>query len=125
MVYSLAHWLAWLAVAMQALFGAFEIFAPRTVFDAVFPTYYDTSSAPTWVETEKLARNMGLYNWFLALGLLLSLTGCLGFPPISQFFLFCVGVAGVFGLFSVGHSMAFWAQMVLGLVPFLLLFRGF
>jgi putative membrane protein len=90
------------------------------VFDRVFTTYYDTRAAPAWHETEKLARNMGLYNWFLALGLLLTLTGRLGGVPTSQFFLSCVAMAGVFGLFSVGPSKAFLVQLVLGLLTLLL-----
>jgi uncharacterized membrane protein len=116
--------LAWLVVAMQALFGALEIFAPRWVFDRVFADYFRTRDAPVWFETEKLARNMGLYNWFLALGLLLSLVGHLGGRSTSQFFFLCVAVAGVFGVFSVGPSKAFIAQLVLGLAASVLfLFR--
>jgi uncharacterized membrane protein len=41
-------------------------------------------------------------NWFLALGLLLSLKERLGDGSTSHFFLSCVAVAGFFGLFSVG-----------------------
>jgi putative membrane protein len=113
--------LAWLVVAMQVGFGALEMFAPRWVFDRVFAAYYDTRAAPVWIETEKLARNMGLYNWFLALGLLLSLVGQLGGVPTSQFFLLCVAVAGAFGLFSVSWSTAFLVQLGLGVVTFVLL----
>src|SRR4051812_12037227 len=64
-------------VVMQFGFGVAEMFWPRWVFERVFPSYYDTRSSPVWAETEKLARNMGLYNWFLALGLLLSAIGLL------------------------------------------------
>jgi putative membrane protein len=113
---SAARVLAWLVVAMQTGFGMLEMFAPRWVFDRVFVTYRTTSTAPVWVETEKLAHNMGLYNWFLALGLLLSLMGRLGGVPTSQFFLLCVVVAGAFGLFSVGLSTAFSVQLTLGLL---------
>jgi putative membrane protein len=116
--------LAWFVVLMQAGFGALEMFAPRWVFERVFDNYFRTRENPVWYETEKLARNMGLYNWFLALGLLLSLAGCLGGPPTSRFFFLCVAVAGIFGLFSVGPSRAFIAQLVLGLAAFVLfLFR--
>src|SRR5258708_4211185 len=113
-----AYLLAGFVVAIQTGFGALEIFSPRFVFDRGFVTYYDTRTAAVWLETEKLARNMGLYNWFLASGLLLSLTGQLGGVPTSRFFLLCVAVAGVFGLFSVGPSKAFVAQLVLGLAAF-------
>jgi putative membrane protein len=119
-----SYWLAWFVVAIQTAFGALEIFSPRFVFDRVFVTYYDTRTAPVWHQTEKLARNMGLYNWFLALGLLLSLTGRVGGVPTAQFFLSCVAVAGVFGLFSVGPSKAFVAQLVLGLMTLLLSLYG-
>jgi uncharacterized membrane protein len=122
---SVAYVLAWLVVAMQAAFGALEMFAPRWVFGRVFVTYADTSGVSVWAETERLARNMGLYNWFLALGLLLSLVGWLGSVPTTQFFLLCVAVAGVFGLFSVGLSKAFGAQLILGLAAFVLMVQHF
>jgi putative membrane protein len=112
--------LAWLVVTMQIGFGALEMFAPRWVFDRVFPSYANTRAAPVWIETEKLTRNMGLYNWFLALGLLLSLAGHLDGVPTSRFFLLCVAVAGAFGLFSVSRSKAFLAQLGLGLLTFVL-----
>ena len=115
-----AYGVAWLVVGIQVLFGALEIFAPRWVFDRVFPRYYDTRTAPTWVETEQLTRNMGLYNWFLALGLSLTLMGHLGFLRLGQFFVLCVALAGAFGLISVGPKVAFGLQLGLGLLAFVL-----
>lgn len=49
-------------------------------------------------ESAVLAKNQGLYNGFLAAGLIWSLiaTGSLGFD-LRVFFLACVAVAGVFG----------------------------
>ena len=116
---------AWLVVLMQAGFGALEMFAPRLAFHLVLGSRYDnTNESPVWFETEKLGRNMGLYNWFLALGLLLNLVGQLGDAWISQFFILCVAVAGAFALFSVGLSIAFFVQLGLGLAAFVLfLFR--
>jgi len=115
-----AYILAWLTVVMQVAFGALEMFAPRWVFGRVFGSYYETRSSPVWSETEKLARNMGLYNWFLALGLMLSVLGHLGGILSSQFFLGCVAMAGAFGLLSVSWSKAFFSQTVLGILAFLL-----
>ena len=117
--------LAWVVVVMQAGFGALEMFAPRWVFDRVFPGYFRTRDNPVWFDTEKLAGNMGLYNWFLALGLLLTLVGKLGGAPNSWFFLLCVAVAGIFGVFSVGPSKAFIAQLGLGLVTLVLVLLRF
>jgi putative membrane protein len=55
-----------------------------------------------------LAANMGLYNGFLAAGLIWSLVAppYLG-RPVALFFLGCVVVAGVFGAFTVKLSILF------------------
>ena len=108
-VHRAGYALAWFVVAMQFAFGAAEVFEPRFVFDRVLETYAATNEDPIWSETEKLARNMGLYNWFLAAGLLFTLTNGLGGLPTARFFLLCVTVAGAFGLISVGSSVAFVA----------------
>lgn len=56
-----------------------------------------------------LAANQGLYNGFLAAGLLWGLAlGADGFA-IKIFFLVCVIVAGLFGAFTVSRKI-FWVQ---------------
>lgn len=58
-----------------------------------------------------LAANQGLYNGFLAAGLLWGMIlGPDGFS-IKIFFLTCVIVAGVFGAFTVSRKIL-WAQAV-------------
>ena len=118
-------------VLIQVAAGAAEVFSPPLVFYQVLPSYrlasyHEPSADLVWVETGKLARNMGLYNWFLALGLLLSLSGRLGGAPTSQFFLWCVAVAGAFGLLSVSRSwpfaVPFILQLGLGLLTLVLFF---
>ncbi|HSN18646.1 MAG TPA: DUF1304 domain-containing protein [Gammaproteobacteria bacterium] len=52
--------------------------------------------------TRVLAANQGLYNGFLAAGLLWGLY--LGSMPVQLFFLLCVVVAGVFGGATVGRK---------------------
>lgn len=49
--------------------------------------------------TRVLAANQGLYNGFLAAGLVWSVVG--GRPDVALFFLACVIVAGVFGGLTV------------------------
>ena len=110
---------AWIVVLMQAAFGALELLAPRVVLDRVFPGYYDTRGNPVWDDAAVIARNMGLYNWFLAAGLALALTGMLG-GGAAAFFLACVCLAGVFGIFSVGPSAAFFGQFGVALVALLM-----
>jgi len=55
-----------------------------------------------------LAANQGLYNGFLAAGLVWSLVGAAG--PMFQvrvFFLTCVVVAGLYGAVTVGRTILF------------------
>ncbi|MFA6156724.1 DUF1304 domain-containing protein [Mesorhizobium sp.] len=54
-----------------------------------------------------LAANQGLYNGFLAAGLIWGLTlGAAGFQ-IKVFFLLCVAIAGLYGATTVGRKILF------------------
>ncbi|MEO8297305.1 MAG: DUF1304 domain-containing protein [Burkholderiales bacterium] len=57
--------------------------------------------------TKTLAANQGLYNGFLAAGLLWGLWLDEVGVPIQLFFLLCVVVAGVFGALTVGRKVLF------------------
>jgi len=71
---------------------------------------------PEFAEASKgLAANQGLYNGFLAAGLLWGLTlGTTGFT-VRLFFLTCVIVAGVFGAVTANRRIL-WVQAVPGAV---------
>lgn len=71
-----------------------------------------------------LAANQGLYNGFLAAGLIWSLfLGANGYE-VKIFFLLCVIVAGFFGAFTVSRRIL-WIQALPGLIAliFVLLSR--
>ncbi|TPN77709.1 DUF1304 domain-containing protein [Mesorhizobium sp. CU2] len=54
-----------------------------------------------------LAANQGLYNGFLAAGLIWGLyLGAAGFP-IKMFFLLCVAIAGLYGAATVSRKILF------------------
>jgi putative membrane protein len=61
--------------------------------------------------TKSLAANQGLYNGFLAAGLLwaaiATATGSVVAWPVAAFFLGCVIVAGVFGAVTVSRKIFF------------------
>ncbi len=57
--------------------------------------------------TRVLAANQGLYNGFLAAGLLWSLVPSSYATDIRIFFLACVVIAGVYGSFSVNRRILF------------------
>jgi putative membrane protein len=88
----------------------------RRVF-GLSPEYAQASAA--------LAANQGLYNGFLAAGLLWGLVlGPVGFG-VKVFFLGCVIVAGVFGALTVS-SKILWVQALPGVVALtlVLIFRA-
>ena len=65
-----------------------------------------------------LAANQGLYNGFLAAGLLWGVWGGDGAYSIKLFFLGCVIVAGIFGGFTAKRSIL-WMQALPGLLALL------
>jgi putative membrane protein len=66
--------------------------------------------------TKPLAMNQGLYNGFLAAGLLWSLVAG---DAVTIFFLGCVIVAGVFGALTASRKIL-WVQAVPGVIALLL-----
>ena len=60
-------------------------------------------------ESKALAANQGLYNGFLAAGLVWSLLLGEAGVPIALFFLGCVIVAGIFGAVTVNRKIL-WVQ---------------
>ena len=58
-------------------------------------------------QTAALAANQGLYNGFLAAGLLWSLTRKEDGFPLRMFFLACVIIAGIFGAATAKPSILF------------------
>jgi putative membrane protein len=76
-------------------------------------------------QSATLAANQGLYNGFLAVGLLWGLLhpdSRIG-APITVFFLGCVVVAGVFGAITVSRRI-FWIQALPALVGLTLAWLG-
>jgi len=63
--------------------------------------------------TKSLAMNQGLYNGFLAAGLVWGLVA--DFPQAKVFFLACIVVAGVFGAVTASRKIL-WVQALPGAV---------
>lgn len=62
-------------------------------------------SAEKAAATSVLAANQGLYNGFLAAGLIFSTL--IGDNTFQTFFLTCVIIAGLYGAYSVSHKIFF------------------
>ena len=71
-------------------------------------------------QTAVLAANQGLYNGFLAAGLIWGLTSAGDSMTISVFFLACVIVAGIFGAITANRSI-FFIQALPGAIALILI----
>jgi putative membrane protein len=91
--------------ALHIYFLVLEMFLWRTPFGRrTFGTTVEAAAS-----SAVLAANQGLYNGFLAAGLLwgLGANGVIGGRPILTFFLACIVVAGVYGAATVGRRILF------------------
>lgn len=86
-------------------FMYFEMFAWETIGKKTFKSLPEHLFKPT----KGLAANQGLYNGFLAAGLIWSffITDTTWSKNISFFFLICVAVAGIYGALSASKKIFF------------------
>jgi putative membrane protein len=97
--------LVFVVAALHVFFLVLEMFLWKTPYGR--RTFHTT---PEVAESSAvLAANQGLYNGFLAAGLLWGLLGygVTAGRPILTFFLLCVIIAGVYGAATVGRRILF------------------
>lgn len=96
-----------------------EMFAWTTRAKKVFRNFPEHLFEPT----KSMAANQGLYNGFLAAGLIWSL--CISNPEwsknIALFFLGCVAIAGIYGAMSVSKRILY-VQTIPALLAILAIF---
>lgn len=96
----------------------FEMFAWETKGKKVFKNFPDELFGPT----KTMAGNQGLYNGFLAAGLIW--TYFIQDPQwsmnIALFFLSCVAIAGIYGAFTADKKILF-AQTIPSVITILLI----
>jgi len=101
-----------IAVALVALLHAYFLVLEMFLWDKprgrkTFGLTQEFAAA-----SKSLAANQGLYNGFLAAGLVWGLLlGAVAGEPIKLFFLICVIVAGAFGAATVNRRIL-WVQAV-------------
>ncbi len=100
----------------------FEMFAWTTRGPKVFKHYPRELFEPT----RSLAANLGLYNGFLAAGIIWTffITDAYWHNNVALFFLGCVTVAGVYGALTGGKKI-FFSQALPAIVTIALLLLGF
>lgn len=70
--------------------------------------------------SKTLAQNQGLYNGFLAAGLIWSIFAQNNPQEIAIFFLSCVTLAGIYGSYSTGKNKIFLIQSVPAIIGIIL-----
>lgn len=102
-------WLLKILIALVALlhlyFLWFEMFAWTTKGRKIFRNF----PAELFEPTKSMAANQGLYNGFLAAGLIWTffIDNTLWKDNIAVFFLGCIAVAGIYGGFTVTKKIFF------------------
>ena len=99
--------LAALAVALVALLHAYFLVLEMFLWEKPLGRKAFGTTAEFAAATRTLAANQGLYNGFLAAGLVWGLLAGAGGEQIKVFFLACVIVAGVYGAISVSRKILF------------------
>ncbi len=96
-----------LVAALHLYFLWFEMFAWTTRGRKIFKQF----PAELFEPTKTLAANQGLYNGFLAAGLIWSyfISDPIWQVNVAMFFLSCVIIAGIFGAFTA-HIKIFFVQ---------------
>jgi len=115
---SIGHILIGLIALEHLYFLWLEMFAWETKGKEVFKMLPPNLFKPTKV----LAANQGLYNGFLAAGLIwtLFITNDLWSSYISVFFLSCVSIAGIYGALSASKKI-FFVQALPAIVTLVLI----
>jgi putative membrane protein len=94
-------------IALVALLHIYFLVLEMFLWDTPFGRKAFTLTAEFSAASKALAANQGLYNGFLAAGLLWSICpGTLG-VSLKLFFLGCVIVAGVYGAVTVSKKIFF------------------
>lgn len=71
-------------------------------------------------QSKVLAANQGLYNGFLATGLVWSLIST--YYHVAPFFLICITIAGIYGAYSTKNKKLFYVQSLPAILALLAIF---
>ncbi|MFX0556244.1 DUF1304 domain-containing protein [Maribacter sp. CXY002] len=110
-----------LVIALHVYFMWFEMFAWPTKGPKIFKNFPKDMFTPT----KNMAANQGLYNGFLAAGLIWTffISNEIWKDNISLFFLGCISVAGIYGAISVSKKIFFIQGMPALLAIILILLK--
>jgi putative membrane protein len=114
---------AQVAVALVALLHAYFLVLEMFLWDKPAGLRAFGHSAEAAASSKVLAANQGLYNGFLAAGLLWGLTLESTGRHVAVFFLSCVVIAGLYGALTASRKILF-VQALPGAVALALVWLG-
>jgi putative membrane protein len=94
-------------VGLVVLIHLYIVVLEMVLWDKPFGRRVFGNTAEFATASKVLAANQGLYNGFLAAGLVWGLSMGVAGQPVQLFFLGCVIVAGLYGAMSVGIKILF------------------
>jgi putative membrane protein len=109
-----------IAIALVALLHAWFLVLEMFLWDKAFGRRTFRTTQEFAAASKSLAANQGLYNGFLAAGLVWGLALGADGIHVKVFFLSCVIVAGVFGAATASRNILF-VQAVPGIIALSLL----
>lgn len=109
-------------IAFVSLLHLYFLWLEMFLWTTKGPSVFKNFPKDLFVPTKNMAANQGLYNGFLAAGLLWSLLikHEIWSNNIALFFLCCVSIAGIYGAYSVSKKI-FFIQAVPALIGILLI----
>ena len=112
-----------IAIALVALLHAYFLALEMFLWDKPFGRRVFKTTPEYAAASKTLAANQGLYNGFLAAGLIWGLAMGPAGLQVKVFFLACVIVAGVFGAVTVSRGILF-VQAIPGIIALALVLQA-
>jgi putative membrane protein len=113
---------AQIVIGLVAFIHIYILWLEMFAWTTKAPKVFKTIPKDLFVPTKTLAANQGLYNGFLAAGLIWSL--CISDPHwrlyVAIFFLICVIIAGIYGAATASKKILY-VQSIPALVALILL----
>jgi putative membrane protein len=112
-------------VAFVAILHSYFLYLEMFAWTAKGPKVFKAIPPDQFEKTKVMAANQGLYNGFLAAGLLwtLMINNHEWQQNVSLFFLVCVAIAGIYGAITVSKRV-FFIQALPALITLILLLHG-
>ena len=112
-----------LFIGFVALLHLYILYFEMFAWESRGPKVFRNFPRELFPKTKALAANQGLYNGFLAAGLIWTffIDNAEWYQNVAIFFLSCVAVAGIYGAVTADRKI-FFVQAIPALIPLVLIF---